>query len=134
VSPVEEVLQQLVEEYYRGCKTYAAARRPDSSERVFWRITLGALQRYGSLLADALGQAEPDWEFMHEQAEEDARRARLVAYASIPRDALKEPLKPVLCLRCSKPVGECGCHEEWFERAEPVTIPQGSDRTVGSDG
>jgi hypothetical protein len=132
MSDVENVFRLLVDEYYGGCKAYAAAGRPDSSQRVFWRVRLGALQKYGSLLAEALGQAEPDWEFMYEQAEEDARRARLVAYASIPRDALKEPLKPVQCLRCTKPVGDCGCHEEWF--AEPVTVPQGSDRTVGSDG
>jgi hypothetical protein len=30
------------------------------------------LEKYGSLLADALGQAEPDWQFMREQVESRA--------------------------------------------------------------
>lgn len=67
-TTVEGVLQRIIEEYYEGCKRYAAAPQPDSPERVFWRVRLGVLGKYGSLLAAALGQAEPDWEAIRDVA------------------------------------------------------------------
>jgi hypothetical protein len=40
----------------------------------------------------------------------------LVAYATAPLGALKGLRKPVLCSRCTKAIGVCGCYEERLNR------------------
>jgi hypothetical protein len=74
VADVESVFQRMVDEYYHGCKRYAEAPRDDSGDRLYWRIALGVLERYGDLLAEALGQAEPDWRAMRDIAEQSVGR------------------------------------------------------------
>lgn len=69
----EALLRQLVDEYYQGCKEYAAAPQPDSPLRVFWRIRLGVLQDVCDRLCAALGWAEVDWEAMRELSEGEDR-------------------------------------------------------------
>lgn len=68
---VDSVFRALLAEYYQGCDRYHRAEWADGSSRMrdFHRIRLGVLEKYGSLLAAALGEEEPDWEFMREQAE-----------------------------------------------------------------
>jgi hypothetical protein len=56
----------------------------------------------------------------------------LVVYASWPFGAPEGPPRPVTCRCCGEPAVSCRRLEKWF--AEPVTVPQGSDRTEGSDG
>lgn len=73
-ATVDDVLQLIVDEYYTGCKKYAQALKPDSGDRVFWRIRLGCLQKYGALLAAALDQAEPDWIGIRDIAEQAVRQ------------------------------------------------------------
>lgn len=65
VTDAHGVLQNIVESYYYGRKQYAQAEdryAPDNAQRVYWRVRLGVLEEYGSMLAEALGEAEPDWE------------------------------------------------------------------------
>lgn len=68
----EALLRRLCDDYYEGCKAYAATadrHHPDNPQRVFHRIRLGVLQRVGADLAAALGWAEPEWEAMRHLAE-----------------------------------------------------------------
>lgn len=91
-AAVEKVLEAMVDEYFDGCKRYAAAAAdgPDNATRVWWRIRLAVLSEYGDRLAAALGQAEPDWDAMRGLAGADDP----VAYATGPADAFSGPVRP----------------------------------------
>jgi hypothetical protein len=67
---VENLLQQLVDDYYHGAHLYHALTPNDSGLRVFWRIRLAVLADIGTKLAAAIGCAEPDWETLNNLATE----------------------------------------------------------------
>jgi hypothetical protein len=48
--------------------------------------------------------------------DDEHTRQALVAYATAPLGALKGLRKPVLCSRCTKAIGVCGCYEERLNR------------------
>jgi hypothetical protein len=68
IHRVENVLRDLVDNYYGGCKRYEGVA--SDALRAFYCAQFGTLAEIGTKLADALGIAAPNWEAIRDLATE----------------------------------------------------------------
>ena len=94
LSGASELLRDLAEHYYLGCKAYHICTQTGSPERRQWHVRLKTLAQIGNRLADVLHETRPNWKILFHTAHRYRQLDHNPFHTPTPAAPLKPPTKP----------------------------------------